>query len=130
LHRHFTSQNRRVSNGDSGGPLLVDKGKTGCGAPGAFTELSGAQLAWWGQEVPAIRPNWGTCYTNAGHVGYPMARYVPYYLPTGLREGPYYWELSCNDGQPGEDPPLPPLCERRPWLCEEPVVGTGMGRTA
>ena len=163
------SSNATACNGDSGGPLLVDRDGVwdgnpdwiqvgvasfnsrgvwftdGCDEPAAFTELSGAQLAWIAQQAPSIAAGWGTCYDSGGRVGRSAARYVGWFLPTGHQDGPYYWEIRCDHVSPNpppppppppppdedpddppppppdedpDDPPVPAPCRTKPWLCE------------
>ncbi len=132
-------------NGDSGGPLFVDKDGTwnwiqvgvasfvsdGCDEAAGFTELSYAQLAWVAQQVPSIKPAWGPCTTPTGAAGQSFAQYVGWYLPTAGRDGPYYWEIRCYYVPPGgnpttppttqpTEPTVPPICLRQPWKCPEP----------
>jgi hypothetical protein len=147
FHIGAGSSSQTACYGDSGGPLVVDKDGTWnwiqvgvasfvetwpdeCGEPAAFAELANAQLAWVAQEVPSIKAAWGTCYTPSGFVGQASASYVPWFLPTGGRDGQFYWEITCygipsqppsttTTTIPPDDPPIPPVCIKQPWKCPD-----------
>jgi V8-like Glu-specific endopeptidase len=114
------SWDHTACDGDSGGPLFVDKDGTwtwiqvgvasfvltwpsNCREPAGFSELSGAHLAWIAHNVPSVKAAWGTCLTPSGHPGQSSARYVGWFLPTGHKDGPFYWEIACYGA-----PPPPP----------------------
>src|SRR5262245_33286429 len=82
--------NHTVCNGDSGGPLTVNRngrivqvgvasfGDTwwaNCDEPGGYVELDGPQLAWLASVVPSIMTRRGPCTTSTGAAGDP---YVPF----------------------------------------------------
>jgi hypothetical protein len=148
FHIGAGSTSKTACNGDSGGPLFVDKDGTwnwiqvgvasfvetwpdNCGEPAGFSELSGAQLAWVAQQVPSIKPAWGTCYTPSGFPGQASARYVPWFLPAAGQDGNFYWEIACYGipqqppptttppPPPPDDPPIPPMCRTTPWKCPD-----------
>lgn len=148
------STHHTVCNGDSGGPLMVRSRSNGnwilagvasltptshpwtsvCSPNAAgFSELRGAQLAWVAHEVPAVQENWPACVYQGGAWGVADVRYqTAYNYPDFQRDGPYYWEVSCEyhsssppppppPPPPEEDPDDPPLtvCDRQPWKCPD-----------
>jgi V8-like Glu-specific endopeptidase len=146
------SSHKTACGGDSGGPLLVDKngtrnwvqvgvtsfGVNGCSNAAAFAELSGAQLAWIAREVPSVKDRWGTCYDHRGDVGQPVVRYqTAWNYPDLQRDGPFYWEISCEYLSPNPSPPPPPppppppadpddppltICDTQPWKCPDDLA--------
>jgi hypothetical protein len=82
------------------------------------------------QEVSSIKAAWGTCYTPSGFPGQSSASYVPWFLPTGGRDGQFYWEIACygvpsqqpsttTTTVPPDDPPIRPMCRKQPWKCPD-----------
>jgi secreted trypsin-like serine protease len=148
FHIGAGSSSQTACHGDSGGPLVVDKDGTWnwvqvgvasfvetwpdeCAEPAGFSELANAQLAWVAQQVPSIKAAWGTCYTPSGFPGQASASYVGWFLPTGGRDGQFYWEIACygipsqpppttpTTTVPPDDPPIPPMCRTAPWKCPD-----------
>ena len=122
--------NHTVCNGDSGGPLTVDRngvtvqvgvasftpvhwynGENSCDQPGGYAELSGAQMAWVAATVPGVAARWGAC--TARLVGNRVpGRWVATYVDTGSdsegpdKDGPFRWNVSCVPTAKVVTPPL------------------------
>jgi hypothetical protein len=104
--------NHTACNGDSGGPLTVDRNgvriqvgvasfaTTGCDEPAGYAELSGPQLAWVAATVPAVATKWGSCAANNGTTpGRWQATYVEG-TSGGTRDGRFEWKISCVPSYP------------------------------
>jgi hypothetical protein len=93
-------------NGDSGGPLTVDRSqgtvevgvasfnRTGCDEAAGFAKLAGAQLAWIGANVPTA--NIGGCALNYGST---PGRWTATYSTSGpgtQTEGSYRYGFTCQ----------------------------------
>lgn len=140
LHIGAGSRTKTVCNGDSGGPLYVNRPygrvqigvpsyvRTDCNRPGIYSELNGAHLAWLATQVPAVWQGWGSCWLN-GRQGRPGFSYT--YRPSGYgkADGPYRWDIFCQTRSAGTPPPTPPPAPGPPedspvctstkyWLCD------------
>ena len=113
--------NHTVCNGDSGGPLTVDRngvivqvgvvsfgpshwynGVESCDQSGGYAELSGAQMAWVAATIPAVAARWGTCWIPSGRLGLAKpGKWVATYVDTGSdasgpdKDDTYRWKVSC-----------------------------------
>lgn len=103
-----------VCRGDSGGPLVVHPNggvavqvgvasfmytstlDSGCDSPAGFAELSGPQLAWLATQVPSITSGWGICTASDGYAGTPLVHYSTTGYADDQRDGPYWWQISCQ----------------------------------
>ena len=126
-------------HGDSGGPLLVDRGGvvtqvgvaslglTDCSDASVFAKLSNAQLAWVASKVPAVDDYW-QCVTQYGEAGTVKASYGTTYVWATREPGsPYYWEFNCYSNstppapsptptpEPTDEPTIPPGCVCARW---------------
>src|SRR5262245_35510345 len=112
--------NQTACNGDSGGPLTVDRGgvtvQVGvvsfgpshwyngvetCDQPAGYAELSGAQMAWVAATVPGVAARWGSCAASyRGLLDWP-GQWVATYVDTGNdaagpdKDGTFRWTVSC-----------------------------------
>jgi secreted trypsin-like serine protease len=141
--------NHTVCRGDSGGPLTVDRngvtvlvgvvsfgdahwynGVPSCDQPGAYAELSGAQLAWVATTVPGVAARWGACEARRSgslgprSVGGTLGRWVATYW-----QGdddleivqPETWSFSCVPNEPVTTAPgIAPRFDSRQTL---PAIG-------
>jgi trypsin len=127
--------------GDSGGPVVVDKDgtwnwiqvgvasfvdtwPTHCREPAGFSELRNAQLAWIAYNVPAVMNEWGSCYAPSGRVGRSFAQYVGWYVNGAQRDGRFYWEIVCREIPNPPPPPPPPGPNDPPPSTTEPPPTT------
>jgi len=97
-------------NGDSGGPLTVDRsqgtievgvasfGRTGCDEAAGFAKLAGPQLAWISANVP--NTNIGGCSLNYGSI---PGRWTATYSQSGTgsqTDGPFRYGFTCQRQYP------------------------------
>lgn len=117
--------NHTICDGDSGGPLTIDREGvitqvgvasfteatwTRCDEPGGFARLDGPQLAWVASQVPSIQDGWDRC--DGG-----VPRQAGYKLTTtGHRweadGSSWIWWIGC--GYPPPPHTLPPPNNRPP----------------
>jgi hypothetical protein len=96
-------------NGDSGGPLTVDRsqgtvevgvasfGRTGCDEAAGFAKIAGPQQAWVSANVPTA--NIGSCAYNFSTPG----RWTATYSQSGAgtqTDGPFRWGFTCQPVRP------------------------------
>jgi hypothetical protein len=133
--------NHTVCNGDSGGPLTVDRngvivqvgvvsfgpgdwdgGASPCDEPAGYAELSGPQLAWVAATIPGVAARWGMCWISTGRIGLETpGRWVATYVDTGTtgtgKDGTYQWKIECVPNEPVRKAPIgrwvqPPLVDQ------------------
>lgn len=135
LHIGAGSRTKTVCNGDSGGPLYANRGRTrvqigvpsyvrsDCDRAAIYSELDGAHLAWLATHVPSIAGRWGSCVAG-GRSGAPAYSYGTSPSDGSQRDGRYRWSLFCrlppNPNPPPAEPPVeePPICLKNPRKCE------------
>ena len=141
---------KTACNGDSGGPLFVDKDGTwnwiqvgvasfvsdGCDEAGGLHRARATPSSPGSPTTCRPSRRVGAVHTPSGYVGQSSAQYVGWYLPGGQQDGNFYWEIACygipnppppppppgpGDPPPGEDPPPPdPTDPPVPPVCRLP----------